>query len=92
MKVPDGEYTVSSFMEVVSTLGKKVLSEEDARNEIKMFFYITDVEDPSSLFSNLQTKRMGEVVQVRVPRDLHKGTDNDDDPANSLASTLIESS
>ena len=79
MKVPDGEYTVSSFMEVVSTLGKKVLSEEDARNEIKMFFYITDVEDPPSLFSNLQTKRMGEVVQVRVPRDLDKGTDNDDD-------------
>lgn len=81
MKVPDGEYTVSSFTEVVSNLGKRVLSREDARNEIKMFFYITDIEDPPSLFSSLTTKRMGEIIQVQVPRDLGKGegTDKEED-------------
>jgi len=72
MKVPDGEYTISSFIEVVSSLGKGVLSKEDARNEIKMFFYITDVADPTSLFTRFTTKRMGDVVQVQVPRDLDK--------------------
>ena len=77
MKVPDGEYTVSSFLEAVSNLGKRVLSREDARNEIKMFFYITDVEDPSSLFSSLPTKRMGDIIQVQVPRDLKKSKTTD---------------
>jgi hypothetical protein len=83
MRIPEGEYTVESFLDTVSSLGRKVLSEEDARNEIKMFFYITDLEDPLSLFSTLRTKRMGEVLQVQVPRDMER--DDDEHPDNYYA-------
>ncbi len=67
MDVPDREYTLDELERYIAQRGKDVLSHGDTRNEIKVFFYLTDRTDWESLFRPYEVNRLGDVLRVRVP-------------------------